>query len=119
MRKSLQFEGWLPSENLPQNWLYKIGKSSSHYFIDSRGNMFQSKDNAIEYLKEKNMDTELKILMKFSETKGVVDTQKLKDWIPLDWLEGWHYKEVALGGLGQSLGTGKSKSIKVFLSPEG
>ena len=114
MRNSLEFEGWLCDPSLPEDWLYKSSETGhSLSFIDSLGNLFRGKEEALNTLELRNDLEDLEMFKRFCQ-KMLPVYSKGKE-LDQTWMQdhpsvpfGWMVKEAMVG----------SKTILRILSPE-
>ena len=111
MRNTLTHDGWLTDSNLPKDWFFKYAKGSAYpYFISPGGDKFKSSTVAIEYLKRKSQENDLKhfftFLNSFKLNSDFTGFTACDQTMPL----GWKYKSMSLG---------KERTFKVFLTQSG
>ena len=114
MRNCLEFEGWLCDPSLPEDWLYKSSETGhSLSFIDSLGNLFRGKEEALNTLELRNDLEDLEMFKRFCQ-KTLPVYSKGKE-LDQTWMQdhpsvpfGWMVKEAMVG----------SKTILRILSPE-
>ena len=120
LRQSLEKDGWMKHENLPENWLYKKYKKGLNTckmsVITSKGILIKSKDiaksqinNLEEIRKLEDFYQSSFILSKSVENKMVDPDNTLQD-CEEPFLKGWKFKMA-----GDKIG----KSWKMFISPNG
>ena len=111
MRKSLELDGWMKHENLPQNWMYKecriVDRSKKPLvFLSPDGQFFKSKNKAIKHLNQLQKIDDANVINKFYENQ-TPESHKIKgangkksnlkeqgkDFEPCKNLpEGWRYR---------------------------
>ena len=102
MKSSLKLEGWAEHEALPEHWLYKTSRDGTA-FIDSDGDLFRNKDQALRHLQENGKKEFLEayeLLKAFDSSSSKLPLNGKKTFIHDEWIEfdsgplnGWKYKD--------------------------
>ena len=111
MRGMLKHEGFVTSDKLPKNWLYKDVSSSSYQILSEDGSVFESFLSVFEYMKSSGSFSPLDIakIEEFEKEKSQERISTLSNWQEdKNMPKGWKSR------LGESV-NGK----RFFLSPDG
>ena len=80
------YHEWIPHENLPKDWLYKVSKNDTVSFISNIGQFFKSKIQALVHLKKENFIDEYDLIKEFDLAPKKVKTQSLRT-IDESWIQ--------------------------------
>ena len=111
MRDCLEYDGWLQSPALPQNWFYKPrDNKNTNVFLDSEGNYYKSMIEVLKEVRNKKFENNIK---QFLDTKSTYT--KIKS-LGSSWKSG--DPSVPSGWRIRQVGNSKVKNSYHLLSPE-